>query len=112
VIQKSIREGFGLTVSEALWKARPTVAGNVGGIRSQIEDGETGWLVSSPAECAEACIEVLRDHAEARVRALKGKEVVRRRFLTPRLLRDWLVLFNRLLGLDTRGAEVATVAAA
>jgi trehalose synthase len=112
VIQKSIREGFGLTVSEALWKARPTVAGNVGGIRSQIENGETGWLVSSPAECAEACIEVLRDHAEARVRALKGKEVVRRRFLTPRLLRDWLVLFNRLLGLDTRGAEVATVAAA
>jgi trehalose synthase len=112
VIQKSIREGFGLTVSEALWKARPTVAGNVGGIRSQIQDGETGWLVATPEECAEACIEVLRDHAEARVRALKGKEFVRRRFLTPRLLRDWLVLFNRLLGLDTRGAEVATVAAA
>jgi trehalose synthase len=112
VIQKSIREGFGLTVSEALWKARPTVAGNVGGIRSQIQNGETGWLVSSPAECAEACIEILRDPAEARLRALKGKEFVRRHFLTPRLLRDWLVLFNRLLGLDTRGAEVVTVAAA
>jgi trehalose synthase len=112
VIQKSIREGFGLTVSEALWKARPTVAGNVGGIRSQIQNGETGWLVSSPEECAEACIEILRDPAEARLRALKGKEFVRRHFLTPRLLRDWLVLFNRLLGLDTRGAEVATVAAA
>jgi trehalose synthase len=112
VIQKSIREGFGLTVSEALWKARPTVAGNVGGIRSQIENGETGWLVSSPEECAEACIEALRDPAEARVRALKGKEFVRSHFLTPRLLRDWLVLFNRLLGLDTRGAQVATVAAA
>jgi trehalose synthase len=112
VIQKSIREGFGLTVSEALWKARPTVAGAVGGIRSQIQDGETGWLVSSPEECAEACIEILRDPAEARVRALKGKEFVRRHYLTPRLLRDWLVLFNRLLGLDTRGAEVATVAAA
>jgi trehalose synthase len=112
VIQKSIREGFGLTVSEALWKARPTVAGAVGGIRTQIQDGETGWLVSSPEECAEACIEILRDPAEARVRALKGKEFVRRHYLTPRLLRDWLVLFNRLLGLDTRGAEVATVAAA
>jgi trehalose synthase len=112
VIQKSIREGFGLTVSEALWKARPTVAGNVGGIRSQIENGETGWLVSSAEECAEACIEVLRDPAEARVRALKGKEFVRSHFLTPRLLRDWLVLFNRLLGLDTRGAQVSTVAAA
>jgi len=112
VIQKSIREGFGLTVSEALWKARPTVAGNVGGIRSQIQNGETGWLVASPEECAEACIEILRDPNEARVRSLKGKEFVRRHFLTPRLLRDWLVLFNRLLGLDTRGAEVATVAAA
>jgi len=112
VIQKSIREGFGLTVSEALWKARPTVAGNVGGIRSQIQNGETGWLVASPEECAEACIEILRDPKEARVRSLKGKEFVRRHFLTPRLLRDWLVLFNRLLGLDTRGAEVATVAAA
>jgi trehalose synthase len=112
VIQKSIREGFGLTVSEALWKARPTVAGAVGGIRTQIQDGETGWLVASPEECAEACIEILRDPKEARVRSLKGKEFVRRHFLTPRLLRDWLVLFNRLLGLDTRGAEVATVAAA
>jgi trehalose synthase len=112
VIQKSIREGFGLTVSEALWKARPTVAGNVGGIRSQIQNGETGWLVASAEECAEACIEILRDPKEARVRSLKGKEFVRRHFLTPRLLRDWLVLFNRLLGLDTRGAEVATVAAA
>src|SRR5215211_4325275 len=112
VIQKSVREGFGLTVSEALWKARPTVAGAVGGIRVQIADGETGWLVGSAAECAEACIEILRDPTEARVRALKGKEVVRRNFLTPRLLRDWLVLFNRLLGLDTHGAEVVTVAAA
>jgi trehalose synthase len=112
VIQKSVREGFGLTVSEALWKARPTVAGAVGGIRVQITDGETGWLVHSAAECAEACIEVLRDPHEARVRALKGKEVVRRHFLTPRLLRDWLVLFNRLLGQETHGADVVTVAAA
>jgi trehalose synthase len=112
VIQKSIREGFGLTVSEALWKARPTVAGRVGGIRVQIQDGETGWLVDSAEECAEACIEILRDPDEARLRALKGKEFVRRHFLTPRLLHDWLVLFNRLLGLETYGAEVKTVAAA
>ena len=48
VIQKSIREGFGLTVTEALWKTRPTVAGRVGGIVAQIQDGETGWLVDSP----------------------------------------------------------------
>ena len=112
VIQKSIKEGFGLTVTEGLWKTRPTVAGRVGGIVRQIQDGETGWLVDSSAECADACIEILRDPAEARLRALKGKEYVRRNFLMPRLLRDWLVLFNRLLGNDTAGAEVAVVGAA
>jgi trehalose synthase len=112
VIQKSIREGFGLTVTEALWKTRPTVAGRVGGIVRQIQDGETGWLVDSSSQCAEACIEVLRDPHEARLRALKGKEFVRRNFLMPRLLRDWLVLFNTLLGNDTAGAELAVVGAA
>jgi trehalose synthase len=111
VLQKSIREGFGLTVSEALWKARPTVAGRVGGIVDQIVDHETGWLVDSPSDCALACLEILADPLAARRLALNGKEVVRRNFLTPRLLRDWLVLFNRLAGNDTAGAEVATVAA-
>jgi trehalose synthase len=111
VIQKSIREGFGLTVSEALWKGRPTVAGRVGGIVVQIEDGVTGWLVDSPESCAAACIEALRDPAAARERALRGKEHVRRNYLTPRLLRDWLALFNRQLGQDTGGVELATVAA-
>jgi trehalose synthase len=112
VIQKSIREGFGLTVTEGLWKTRPTVAGRVGGIVAQIQDGETGWLVESSLECAEACLEILADPAAARTRALRGKEYVRLNFLTPRLLRDWLVLFNRLLGNDTAGAELAVVAAA
>jgi len=111
VIQKSIKEGFGLTVTESLWKTRPTVAGRVGGIVAQIQDGETGWLVDSATDCAEACIEILRHPQEARQRALRGKEYVRRHFLTPRLLRDWLVLMNRLLGNDTSGAEVQVVAA-
>ena len=111
VVQKSIKEGFGLTVSEALWKARPTVAGCVGGIVDQIEHGVTGWLVDSASECADACREILGDPPAARERALRGKEVVRRNFLMPRLLRDWLVLFNRLLGNDTAGAELETVAA-
>src|SRR6266568_1824801 len=66
VIQKSIKEGFELTVTESLWKTRPTVAGRVGGIVAQIQDGETGWLVDSPEECAEACLEILRDPLEAR----------------------------------------------
>jgi trehalose synthase len=111
VIQKSIKEGFGLTVTESLWKTRPTVAGRVGGIVAQIQDGETGWLVDSATECAEACIEIMRDPHAARQRALRGKEYVRRHYLTPRLLRDWLVLMNRLLGNDTSGAEIPVVAA-
>jgi trehalose synthase len=113
-IQKSTREGFGLTVTEALWKTRPMVASRVGGIVAQIQDGETGWLVDphSPEECAEACREILSDPAAARQRALRGKEYVRRNFLMPRLLRDWLLLFNILAGNDTAGAELATVAAA
>jgi trehalose synthase len=111
VIQKSVREGFGLTVSEALWKARPTVAGRVGGIVVQIEDAVTGWLVDSPDACGQACIEILREPGTARERALRGKEHVRRHFLTPRLLRDWLALFNRLSGNDTADVELVTVAA-
>jgi trehalose synthase len=110
-IQKSIREGFGLTVSEALWKARPMVAGRVGGIVTQIEDGVTGWLVDSPTGCAEACCAVLSDPAAARDRAVRGKEFVRGHFLMPRLLRDWLALFNRLSGNEAGGAELVTVAA-
>jgi trehalose synthase len=112
VLQKSIREGFGLTVSEALWKARPTVAGRVGGIVAQIEDGQTGWLVSSSEECAAACLEILAAPADARQHALRGKEWVRRHFLTPRLLRDWLALFNRQLGHDVGELELVTARAA
>jgi trehalose synthase len=68
-------------------------------------------LVSSSAECADACLEILADPEHARRMALAGKEHVRRHFLTPRLLRDWLALFNTLLGLDA-GVELASVAAA
>jgi trehalose synthase len=112
-IQKSTKEGFGLTVTEALWKTRPMVASRVGGIVAQIQDGETGWLVDphSPEECARACIEILADPISARQRALRGKEYVRRNFLMPRLLRDWLVLLNKLEGNDTAGAEVVAAAA-
>ena len=111
LIQKSTREGFGLTVSEALWKARPIVASAVGGIVVQVEDGRTGWLVDSPEACGHAVAEILADPVEARRRALAGKEHVRRNFLTPRLLRDWLALFNRLSGYDTGGVELTTATA-
>ncbi len=94
VIQKSIREGFGLTVTESLWKGRPTVAGNVGGIPLQVVDGETGYLVETPAECAERSLEVLRDPELGRRLGRAGKERARERFLSPRLLLDWMRIFH------------------
>jgi trehalose synthase len=94
MIQKSTREGFGLTVAEALWKARPTIGGDVGGIPLQVEDGETGYLVSSPEQCAERALEVLRQPDLGKRLGRNGKEHVRRNFLTPRLLRDWLRIFK------------------
>ena len=96
VVQKSIREGFGLTVTEALWKGRPTVAGKVGGIPLQIEEGKSGFLVSTPEETAQRCIEILGDPELGRRLGKAGKEHARRNFLTPRLLRDWLRLFTDL----------------
>ena len=95
VIQKSTREGFGLPVSEALWKARPFIGGDVGGIPLQVQDGETGYLVSSPEECAERSLRILRDPDLGRRLGRSGKEHVRNNFLTPRLLRDWLHIFSR-----------------
>jgi trehalose synthase len=96
VIQKSTREGFGLTVTEAIWKARPMVAGDVGGIPLQITDGESGFLVSGVEQCAQRALEILADPTLGKQLGRAGKEAVRQRFLTPRLLRDWLELFERL----------------
>jgi trehalose synthase len=96
VMQKSLREGFGLTVTEALWKGRATVAGKVGGIPLQIIDGETGFLITSPDEAAERAMRVLRDPALAKRLGRAGKERARELFLTPRLLRDWMRLFGEL----------------
>jgi trehalose synthase len=110
-LQKSIKEGFGLTLTEALWKARPTVAGRVGGTVAHIDDGETGWLVDSPEGCAAACLGFLADPVAARRVALRGKEHLRRSFLTPRLLHDWLVLFNRLFDTSIETADPVRIAA-
>jgi trehalose synthase len=94
VIQKSTREGFGLTVSEALWKARPFIGGKVGGIPLQVQDGETGFLVASPDECADRSLRILREPDLGKRLGRSGKEHVRKHFLTPRLLRDWLRIFR------------------
>jgi len=97
VIQKSIREGFGLVVTEALWKARPLVAARVGGIPMQV-DGGGGILIDTIPEAASACVKVLKDPDFARQIGRLGKEHVREQYLSPRQLRDNLLLFAKLLG--------------
>jgi trehalose synthase len=94
VLQKSLREGFGLTVTEALWKGRPVIGGNVGGIRYQIEDGVNGFLVSSVEEAATRIVQVIKDPDLRERLGQKGRETVRERFLLTRLLEQYLDLFN------------------
>jgi trehalose synthase len=76
-----------------------------------VQDGDTGFLVESVVECAEALHSILEHPADARAMALRGKEYVRKNFLSPRLLRDWLALFNRLVGNDLAGAELVVAGA-
>jgi len=100
IIQKSQREGFGLTVTEGLWKRRPVVASNVGGIPLQIEDGKTGFLLE-PDDYdgfAERVIQLLESPGDAREMGRLGREHVRERFLITRLLSDYLDLVADVLG--------------
>ena len=98
VVQKSIREGFGLVVSETLWKGTPVVAGRAGGIPLQLRDGAGGFLVDSVEECAARIVELLRNPDEAEALGNRGHDLVRERFLLPRLLADELRLYAALLG--------------
>ena len=96
LIQKSTREGFGLTVSEAIWKGRPFIGGDVGGIPLQVEDGVTGFLVKTVEACAERTLEILRDPGLGIDLGRRGKEYVRSHFLMPRYLRDYLLMFTEM----------------
>jgi trehalose synthase len=86
VIQKSIREGFGLAVSEALWKETPVVAGRAGGIPLQMRAG--GFLIDSVEECARMTLRLLKNPEEGQQLARNGQELVRERFLLTRLIGD------------------------
>ncbi len=99
VIQKSIKEGFCLSVTEALWKGTPVVASNVGGIPAQIVDGGNGFLLE-PHDTdgfAERIIHILKDPDLARDMGQKAKEIVREKFLITRLLSDYLYMLNSIL---------------
>ena len=96
VMQKSLREGFGLTVSEGLWKGRPVIGGRCGGITLQIEDGVNGYLVDDVETAAKRTADLLRDPARASEMGAAGREMVRRQFLSTRELEDWLRLYGEL----------------
>ena len=94
VLQKSLREGFGLTVAEAMWKGTPVIGGNVGGIRSQIEDGVNGFLVSSVEDAAHRIVQLVKDGKLREQMGRKARQTVAGRFLLTRYLEQYLDLFG------------------
>ncbi|HET7235870.1 MAG TPA: glycosyltransferase [Actinomycetota bacterium] len=97
VLQKSLREGFGLVVAEGMWKGKPVIGGDVVGIRLQIEDGVTGYLVDGVPACAERIVELLGDPDRSRAMGEAGRERVRRRSLSLREIEDTFRLIEKLL---------------
>jgi trehalose synthase len=95
IVQKSMREGFGLVVAEGMWKGKPVVAGNVGGITLQIEDGVSGFLVDSVEACADRIDELLGDAQRRDRMGEVGRERVRERFLSLREIEDYLRVMSR-----------------
>jgi len=106
VLQKSIREGFGLTVAEAMWKGTPVIGGNVGGIRYQIKDGENGYLVSSVQEAGERIVTLIKDEKLRERMGMKARQSVQQNFLLTRLLEQYLDLFQGLLTKKVNRSQV------
>jgi trehalose synthase len=100
VIQKSTREGFGLVVTEAMWKRRSVIGGRVGGITLQIEDGVSGFLVDSVDSCAARLVELIGDPALRDRMGHAARERVRAHFLSLRELEDYLTIFRQAAGID------------
>lgn len=110
VVQKSLAEGFGLTVAEAMWKSKPIVAAAVGGIQDQVLDGETGLLLESSRDArmfGEAVCRLLEDPALAARMGAAGHERVRAHYLGPRHLGQFLSLIQRELAAHERAARPA-----
>lgn len=100
VLQKSLREGFGLTVAEAMWKKTPVIASDIGGIPEQIEDGKTGYLVDPEDhhQVAKKILDLLSlDEDERKDMGEKAKDRIRNNFLITRQVEDWLNLYNKIL---------------
>lgn len=101
VLQLSTREGFGLTVAEALWKGVPVVGRKVGGIPLQIVDGKNGYLVDTLEQATERTLYLLKNREMAKQLGENGKEYVRQNFLIINHIRDYLYLFADLLHIKT-----------
>jgi trehalose synthase len=108
IAQKSLAEGFGLTVAEGMWKARPVVASRIGGIQSQIVDGESGVLLDDPRDLAAfgaAITELLLDPPRATKIGQSARERVRDQFTSPRSLLDYLAVIDTVI--ERRGVGAA-----
>jgi trehalose synthase len=88
----NVAHGFGLTVSEAMWKGAAVVGGNVGGIRRQIKDGENGFLVDTVDQAAQRIVQLLTDQELRERLGANAKRTVRENFLLTRLMEDWIDL--------------------
>ena len=97
IIQNSIREGFGLTITEALWKRTPVIGTRVGGIPLQVIDSVTGFLIKSIQEAADRTIQILKDKSLERTLGIQGKEHVKENFLITRHLKDYLKIQQELI---------------
>ncbi|MFH1846309.1 MAG: glycosyltransferase [Candidatus Omnitrophota bacterium] len=98
ILQKSVREGFGLTVAEAMWKGKPVIAGAVGGLVVQVVYGRTGYTVNSVEGCAYRIRYLLNNPSLAGHLGDKGREYTRKNFLITRHLSDYLALMSIMLG--------------
>ena len=103
VLQKSLKEGFGLTVSEAMWKGKPVIGGATGGIPLQIIHGVTGFLVQSVEGAAFRIRQLLNNPKMARTMGERGKDYVRNNFLITRQIRDYLCLWYAI---ENRGWSI------
>lgn len=105
ILQKSVREGFGLTVTEAMWKGAAVIGGDCGGIRTQIQDGVNGFLVSNVEQAAQRIVQLLQDEKLRHELGEKARETVRQRFLMSGLAERYLDLF---IGFEKRFDFTAT----
>jgi trehalose synthase len=100
VLQKSTREGFGLTVTEAMWKGAAVIGGNVGGIKRQIQDGVNGFLVDTVDQAADRIVQILKDPGLRQRLGTRAKETVRENFLMSRLVEDWIDLLSEIRAME------------